>query len=107
MANWDPDVLSAYTSNTTLCGLWAARINGFYKHTVLINGKAIAHLLVSLSWFKSHPQHLAFGKPVIIWYYDLFEYCGLVPVQLIVGRTVSLIDKHNSESVLFVVPCIE
>ena len=63
-------------------------------------------MLASFLFFKAHPQSVSFGKPVSVWYYDLFEYRGLVPIQFLTTRAVSLVDKLN-ESVLFVVPCVE
>ena len=44
---------------------------------------------------------------ISVWYYDLFDYCGLVPIQYLDTRAVSLVDKLNGESVLFVIPCVE
>ena len=83
-----------------LSGLRAARIEKFYKHSTTINGEIKVHLLASLSWYKAHPQNKSFGKPISVWYYDLFEYCGLVPVQFLVTRAISLVDKLDGESVL-------
>lgn len=105
VANWDSSVFAG--SSTALSGLRAARIEKFYKHAVAINGEAKVHVLASLSWFKDHPQKFLLGKPVTVWYFDLFEFCGLAPVQLLVSRAVSLVDKLNDETVLFVVPCLQ
>ena len=41
-----------------------------------------------------HPKQTVFGKPVTVWYNNLFEPCGvhkLVPVQLIKCRSVFLL----------------
>ena len=86
--------------------LKAARINKFYKHSVSINNEVKDHIRVSLSWFQEHPQMYSCGKPVTIWYKDIFQTESLIPVQLISSRAVSLVDKLNGELVLFVVPCI-
>ena len=105
-AKWDSNIFDS----CCISNLRAARIDSFYKHTVTINGNSKAHLLVSLSWYKFHPKHSDFGKPVTVWYCDLFEYYdvySLVPVQFIVIRTVGLIDKLDGESVLFAVPCLD
>ena len=43
-------------------------------------------------------------------YYDVFEVGGmhsLVPIQFVKCRTVSLVDKLDGESVLFLSPCID
>lgn len=105
IGKWDSN-LPEYSS-ASLTGLRAARIEKFYKHTATIKGEVKVHLLASISWYKAHPQCQSFGKPVSVWYYDLFEHCGLIPVQFLITRAVSLVDKLNGEHVLFVVPCIE
>ena len=94
-AKWDSNIFDS----RCISNLRAARIDSFYKHTVTINGNSKAHLLVSLLWYKFHPKHLDFGKPITVWYCDLFEYYvySLVPVQFIVNRAVGLIDKLDGE----------
>ena len=90
----------------------AARIDYFCKHVVTIGDQSKTHMLVHLSWFLYHPQHAEAGKPITIWYNNLFEPSGiytLVPVQFVKSRAVSTVDKlndHDSLSVLFVIPCI-
>ena len=98
IANWDSSVFAG--SSTALSGLRAARIEKFYKHTVTINGEVKVHLLVSLSWFKDHPQKHLLRKPVTVWYFDLFQFCGLSPVQLLVSRAVSLVDKLDDFGII-------
>lgn len=88
----------------------AARIDSFCEHVVVINGKPVQHMLVNLSFFKVHPKHSDFGKPVFVCYYDLYESDGLyslIPVQFIKSRCISLVDKLDGESVLFIVPIID
>ena len=62
--------------------------------------------LVSLSWFKTHPQKHKCGKPVTIWEKDLFDECNFIPVEDIICRTVTLIDNLNERigKILFVSP---
>ena len=112
IANWDNQLFgncssSASADRTTTR---AARVNFFCKHVVTINGQSKANVLVSLSWFKYHPHNTTFGKPLTVWYSDIFEIggiCSLIPVQFIKCRTVALVDKLDGESVLFVCPCID
>lgn len=104
-AKWDSNIFES----PSISDMRAARINDFYKHSVTINGGSKVHLLVSLSWYKFHPKHLVFGKPVTVWYCDLFEYYdvyNLVPIQFILSRAVGLINSLDGESVLFTVPCL-
>lgn len=88
----------------------AARIQYFCKHTVTINGENKTHMLINLSWFLYHPKKDVFGKPITVWYNNLFEPCGvhtIVPVQLVKCRSVSLVDKLDHEDVFIVIPCID
>lgn len=106
MVTWNNEFFGVSDS----CVVRAARINYFCKHATVINGYHKSHLLVNLSWFKYHPKNVAFGKPVTVWYHDLFEPCGIhsmIPIQFIKSRSVSLIDKLDGESVLFVTPLID
>lgn len=87
-----------------------AGVNFYCKHSATINGQNMVHLLANLSLFKIHPEHSTFGKPVLVWYHDLFEESGiysLIPVQFIKCRSVAVIDKVNSESVLLTTPIID
>jgi len=86
-----------------------ARINFFLKHDVIVKGESIPHVLASLSWFQHHENEHDFGKPVTVWEHDICcDPCvfGFIPIQLILNRTVSLVDQLNeySGNVLFVSP---
>lgn len=113
IATWKQDIFGISNvpgprASTTLHR--AERINYFCQHNVLIDGQNRSHLLVSLSWFKFHPKCYEFGKPLPVWYYDLFESCGihsLIPVQFLQCRSISLVDKLDGESVLIICPCID
>lgn len=112
MAIWDSNYfsLSPTMPSTSTTVVRPVRINSFCKHSLLIDGQNITHLLVLLSWFRYHPKNNDFGKPTTVWYHDLFESFGihsLIPVQFLRSRAVSLITKLDQESVLFVCPCID
>ena len=87
-----------------------ARIESFYEHAAVVSGHTTKHMLANLSFFKVHPKHSNYGKPVSVYYHDLYESDGiysLIPVQFICSRCVSLIDKIDGESVLFTTPVID
>ena len=70
------------------------------------------HLLLSLNWFQHHEKQNCVGTPVTVWEYDLFcdaDVYSFIPVQHVVCKTVSLVDKLDSHSgrVLFVSLYIE
>ena len=106
MASWNSELFIQGAAAAQL-EVRAAKINKFYKHVVTINNEVKIHLLAYLSWFKVHPKNDLFGKPVSVWYYDLYDYCGFVPVQYITSRSLALMDSLDGESVFFVVPCVE
>ena len=86
------------------------KIDYFAEHTIVLNGGYLTHALVYASWFKYRPNKDVYGEPVTVWECDTFELPGIhsiIPVQLIKGRTISLIDKIHDESMLFVVPCVD
>ena len=111
MVTWDNDVFGPTQStesdierSTDITR--AVRINHFCKHSININGQ---NNTASLSWYKYHPSNSTLGKPITVWYSDLFESFGtqsLVPVHMIKCRSVSLISKLEGESAIFVCPCI-
>ena len=84
-----------------------ARVNKFCKHVVSINGENKVHLLAFVPWFKRHPLSDTCGKPISLWYDDVYDYCGFIPVNMFCTRAITSLDKFNGESVLFVVSCVE
>ena len=90
-----------------LCGeTQPARINFFANVSLTVDGIHSQAILASLNWYKSHPQRHICGKPVTLWEHDLFDECNFLPVDKIMCRTISLIDKLNDTigNVLFVSP---
>jgi len=100
MTNYDPSAFQPTVSR-------AARVNKFCEHTAHIKGEAKTHLVAYLSWYEEHPQKCACGKPVTIYYHNLFQHTGFIPIQYITSRAISLVDELNGETVMFVVPCVE
>ena len=107
---WNPDVFgeasdSHYSSAIITPGscrpVRPARINQFLLNKVYVDN---VHLLVSLSWFKCHPKVTSVGKPVTVWYEDIFLPFGvhsIIPVQFVFSRSVSLKQILDGETVLF------
>ena len=84
----------------------AGRIINIYKHSVYIKGVIKEHLLLYMSWYERHPESSCYGKPVSIWYNNFFQTYDVIPIQMVVSRTVSLIGKfYDDTTVIFVVPC--
>lgn len=111
MVDWDKTLFGPCLSSGTEATVpRAAKIDFFCKHDILCDGRTISHLLVSLSWFKYHPENTKFGKPTSVWFHDIFEPDGihtLIPIQFVKSRTISLIEKLDGQSVLFVCPCVD
>ena len=110
LASWDPELFGISGPATSQDINRPLRINYFAKHNIVINGHVFSHLLMSASWFKYHPKKDIYGKPVSVWECDIYETpaCySIIPVQLIRYRTVTLIDKLDGASALFVCPCVD
>jgi hypothetical protein len=86
-----------------------ARINYFCKHSVIIHPNHQVMLLLNVCWLKEHPKSSTFGKPLSVWYTDLYESINyvFVPIQFVHSRSISLTAKLDSESVLYAVPVID
>ena len=107
MVKWDSGLFGD-SYGTVSCR--AARIEFICKHMITVNEVSITSTLVSLSWFKMHPKNEDHGKPTTVWYHDLFELdniYSLIPVQFILARCTTLVDKLDGESVLFTCPLID
>ena len=88
-------------------GEWQpARMNYFANISIRVDDTPSQVNLVSLSYFKTHPQKHKCGKPATIWEKDLFYECNIIPVQDIICRTVTLTDNLNERvgNGLFVLP---
>lgn len=111
MIEWRSDLFGQDCETASREKYRPAKINFFAKHSAIIRDKAVEHLVVSVDWFKYHPEKNICGKPVTVWENDIFELPGvhsIIPIQLVKFRTVSLVDKLNDThgSVLFVSPII-
>ena len=85
----------------------AWHINYFCEDSAIIGGIHRRHVLASISLFKLHLNHGCIGKPIQVYYEDVFEDDGiysLIPVQFIQSRSASLITKLDGESILFTLP---
>ena len=74
-----------------------AIINYFALHAIQ-DEDVHQHLLVSLSWLKTHPAKNSMKKPVELWWKDLFqeELNDIVPIQLVICHAVSC--KYSMKS---------
>ena len=77
MATWNSELFGRSNTSANYATCRAARVEYFCKHAFTVNGQSKFSTLVSLSWFKIHPKNTDFGKPVTVWYYDLFEPDGI------------------------------
>ena len=82
-----------------------ARIEYFAKVSTVVNGTPSSIIMVSLHFFKPHPEKDC-GKPVTIWECDMFDFFSICSIDVIKCRTVSLVDKLTDTmgNVLFVSP---
>lgn len=85
------------------------RIHHFAQHFFHVNGQSQSQIFVSVSWYKMHQGNESAGKPITVWECDIFESSNhnLIPVEFIICRTVSLVDKFGvtGAHALLVCPC--
>lgn len=83
----------------------------FVRHTFLFSNGEVskAHLFAVVNWPRVHPHRNVMGKPVQVWYSDLFEtnICNhFLPIENIVSRVITVSDVLYNEEVLVTIPMI-
>ena len=101
IVSWKVSLFGSYSEETGDVICRAARINYFCQHSVTINEENKTHMLTN------HPKKNVFGKPITVWYNNLYEPHTIVPVQLVKCRSVCLVDEIDREDVFVVIPCID
>ena len=84
----------------------AVLIHFFVKHAVMYDNQQYEHILLCVSWLKQHVACSAFGKPLQIWWKDLFlaDMITFIPVQYILGTCAYMDIKYEEQTVLLLCP---
>lgn len=80
----------AYTSHSqhSVC-VRPVHIHYFVKHSIQYNGSLQTFCLVAVSWLKEHGSRDILGKPLQIWWKDLYHnHLAFIPVQYLFGPCV-------------------
>ena len=64
------------------------------------------HILLCVSWLKNYTAFDAFGKPLEIWWKDLFQsnMFRFIPIPYILGECAYRDIKYEEQSVLLLCP---
>ena len=82
-----------------------AIVHYFAQHSFYHCGKLFEHLLVSVSWLKEHHAKQAYGKPLQLWWKDLYDVgISFIPVQFIVDQCVSVCINYEQQTVCLLCP---
>ena len=82
-----------------------AIVHYFVQHSFYHSGKLYEHLIASVSWLKEHHAKQAFGKPLQLWWKDLYHVgVPFIPVQSIVDHCVSVCVKYEEQTVWLLCP---
>ena len=111
MFEWDRDLLGEArmpTSLTDISGIIRpAKIVNFLQVTYKCSSVCFSNmrtvLLARVSWYLTHPDLYAIGKPAQIWCNNTFEMSGFIPMSLYRSRCIL---SRNGENVL-VVPLVQ
>ena len=93
-------------SNSSLPKAAPVFVHFFLKHCVTYHDQVYEHILLCVSWLKSHTACHAFGKPLEIWWKDLFQsnMFRFIPIQYILGDCAYRDIKYEEQSVLLLCP---
>lgn len=93
-------------SNSSMPKASPVFVHFFLKHCVTYNDQVYEHILLYVSWLKNHTACHTFGKPLQIWWKDLFQpnMFRFIPIQYILGNCAYTDIKYEEQSVLLLCP---
>lgn len=82
------------------------RLNYFIHHSFLYNDSIHQHVFASVSWLKQHPAKDSIGKPMEIWWKDLYDNNQepFIPLQLLICHSVFGDIVHEEQTVYIMCP---
>lgn len=107
-----PDQLSIllvqkyHPSNTSNPRPAAVRVHYFLKHAFTYQEQQYEHILLCVSWLRQHSAADTFGKPLQIWWKDLFEsnLFTFIPIQYILSECAFMDIHYEEQTVLLLCP---
>ena len=84
----------------------AVHIHYFVKISVCIKNDTKFYILACVSWLKEHHKRYAHGKPLELWWKDLFETSlpHFIPLQWLAGQCVYTDTKYEAQTLLLLCP---
>lgn len=107
---WTNDVVHPFACSFTKEALHPGYSNWIYPQASCCFSCSIVSIiscdLLCVSWLKQHVACSAFGKPLQIWWKDLFlaNMITFIPVQYILGKCACMDIKYEEQTVLLLCP---
>ena len=82
----------------------------YFKASFTVNSKLYSLNFAYVSWFLPHRQRYAIGKPVELWYDQMYESSGIhtfLPIDKLLFRCAFTIMPHEHENLMAVIPFVE
>ena len=73
LANWadQTDIITTNQDQTPV------KVQYYFTHSILIDSILIQHLIAYVMWYEPHPNRRKLGKPVEVWYKDMYRTRGM------------------------------
>lgn len=99
-------VYQYFQSSSSLPKASPVFVHFFLKHCITYYDRVFEHILLCVSWLKNHTACHAFGKPLQIWWKDLFQpnMFRFIPIQYILGDCAYTDIKYEEQSALLLCP---
>lgn len=78
-------------------------VHYFVQHSFHFNEQPYTHILAAVSWLKEHHAKDSLGKPLQVWWKDLFDIgLTLIPMHFFAGPCVHMNISLEDQTVLLV-----
>jgi len=96
MANWPNQGLIQPSHNPE--DMTPGQVQYYFLHSVALNSERCQHLFAYVLWFESHPEKDSLGKPLQVWYKNVYQTNGpscFIPVQRLATSFIALSEDDK------------
>ena len=99
LANWadQEDFITANQDHTP------GKVQYYFTHSILIDSVLTQHLIAHIMWYEPHPNRNKLGKPVEVWYKDMYQTRGMssyIPIQRISNKFIFCVPEDSNEMIV-------
>lgn len=79
------------------------KVHYYFTHSIMLNNVLTQHLIAYVMWYEPHPDRNKLGKPLELWYKDMFQTTGpssYIPIQRISNKFVFCTTKNLNEMIV-------